>query len=158
MDGHQADAACKSPRRLTRIGVQLGPTSVSVFTFSMNGYGRYSRSALHADDGSQATPIHTQGHEERDTKLQYLGFISRYEETAKEKEAAETYRLVTTTEDTFLAFVKRWDVPPYFLSDQIDLPEWSHGPIASFPIWPANDLPSPLRDCADSASLPIGRL
>jgi hypothetical protein len=48
------------------------------------------------------------GREKRDTKLQYLGFLSRYEETKEQKEAAETYRLVVTTEEEFLRFIKKW--------------------------------------------------
>src|SRR5580704_6901915 len=49
--------------------------------------------------------LNERGFEQRDTKLQFLGFLSRYEEA---KEASETYRLVTTTEDEFLRFVKVW--------------------------------------------------
>jgi hypothetical protein len=37
-----------------------------------------------------------------------LRFLSRYEESDEQKKVAETYRLVATTEDTFLAFVKAW--------------------------------------------------
>jgi len=48
------------------------------------------------------------GFEERNTKLQFLGFLSRYEEMEEQKAKAETYRLVTTTEDEFLRFVKLW--------------------------------------------------
>jgi hypothetical protein len=52
--------------------------------------------------------LNEHGFEERDTKLQFLGFLSRYEETEEQKAKAETYRLVTTTEDEFLRFVKLW--------------------------------------------------
>ena len=52
--------------------------------------------------------LNERGFEERDTKLQFLGFLSRYEETQEQKAKAETYRLVTTTEDEFLRFVKLW--------------------------------------------------
>lgn len=52
--------------------------------------------------------LNERGFEERDTKLQFLGFLSRYEETQERKAKAETYRLVTTTEDEFLRFVKLW--------------------------------------------------
>ena len=56
-----------------------------------------------------STPArHCAAFEERDTKLQFLGFLSRYEETQERKAKAETYRLVTTTEDEFLRFVKLW--------------------------------------------------
>ena len=52
--------------------------------------------------------LNERGFEERGTKLQFLGFLSRYEETDEQKAKAETYRLVTTTEDEFLRFVKLW--------------------------------------------------
>ena len=52
--------------------------------------------------------LNERGFEQRDTKLQFLGFLTRYEETKDAKEASETYRLVTTTEDKFLRFVKLW--------------------------------------------------
>jgi hypothetical protein len=37
-----------------------------------------------------------------------LAFLSRYEETGEERDAQETYRLVVTTEENFLHFVKAW--------------------------------------------------
>lgn len=40
--------------------------------------------------------------------VRYLGFLSRCEENADERQRAETYRLVTITEEGFLAFVKAW--------------------------------------------------
>ena len=40
--------------------------------------------------------LNESGFEERGTKLQFLGFLSRYEETDEQKAKAETYRLVTT--------------------------------------------------------------
>jgi len=52
--------------------------------------------------------LNERGFEERDTKLNFLGFLSRYEEKEEQKAKAETYRLVTTTEDEFLRFVKLW--------------------------------------------------
>jgi hypothetical protein len=52
--------------------------------------------------------LNADGHEEEDTKVEYLGFLSRYEESGDEKKIAETYRLVATTEDAFLEFVKAW--------------------------------------------------
>jgi hypothetical protein len=38
----------------------------------------------------------------------YMAFLSRYEETAEQRDKAETYRVVVTTEDAFLRFVKAW--------------------------------------------------
>jgi hypothetical protein len=52
--------------------------------------------------------LNAEGYEERGTKVQYLGFLSRYEESEEQRKLAETYRLVATTEDAFLAFVKAW--------------------------------------------------
>jgi hypothetical protein len=52
--------------------------------------------------------LNEKGFEERNTTLQFLGFLSRYEETCEQKKQSETYRLVTTTEDEFLRFVKLW--------------------------------------------------
>jgi hypothetical protein len=54
--------------------------------------------------------LDAEGHEERGAEVQYLGFLSRYEESDEQKKVAETYRLVATTEDTFLAFVKAWAI------------------------------------------------
>ena len=52
--------------------------------------------------------MNREGFEQRDTRLQFLGFLSRYEEGEEQKKKAETYRLVTMTEDEFLRFVKLW--------------------------------------------------
>lgn len=61
--------------------------------------------------------LNERGFEQRDTRLQFLGFLSRheekqklccYEETKEQKAKPETYRLVTTTEKEFLRFVKLW--------------------------------------------------
>lgn len=52
--------------------------------------------------------LNKDGFERRDTKLQFLGFLSRYEESPEDRAKLETYRLVTTTEDEFLRFVKLW--------------------------------------------------
>ena len=48
------------------------------------------------------------GFETRGAKLRYLAFLSRYEETEEQRLKSKTYRLVTTTEDGFLSFVKSW--------------------------------------------------
>jgi hypothetical protein len=48
------------------------------------------------------------GFETRGAQVQYLAFLSRYEETQKQRERAKTYRLVVTTEEGFLHFVKAW--------------------------------------------------
>ncbi|MBB5704115.1 hypothetical protein FHS76_004030 [Ochrobactrum daejeonense] len=41
-------------------------------------------------------------------QMVYMAFLSRYEETAAQREQAETYRVVITTEEAFLDFVKSW--------------------------------------------------
>ncbi|MEH2594950.1 hypothetical protein V1278_001863 [Bradyrhizobium sp. AZCC 1577] len=68
--------------------------------------------------------LNAEGRETRNTELRYLGFLSRYEErpndlclapcceeirkTAEVQPAEETYRLVVTTEEEFLRFLKKW--------------------------------------------------
>lgn len=41
-------------------------------------------------------------------QMVYMAFLSRYEETEEEHAKAETYRVVVTTEEAFLHFVKSW--------------------------------------------------
>lgn len=41
-------------------------------------------------------------------QMVYIAFLSRYEETAAQRAQAETYRVVITTEEAFLQFVKSW--------------------------------------------------
>ncbi len=48
------------------------------------------------------------GFEKIGAKVQHLAFLSRYEESAERREQSETYRLVVTTEEGFLHFVKSW--------------------------------------------------
>lgn len=48
------------------------------------------------------------GREVAGTRVEYLAFLSRYEESPERREAAETYRLVVTTEGEFLRFLKAW--------------------------------------------------
>ena len=52
--------------------------------------------------------LNEKGFEQRGTRLQFLGFLSRYEEGEEQRKKAETHRLVTATEDEFLGFVKLW--------------------------------------------------
>jgi hypothetical protein len=48
------------------------------------------------------------GQEIAGNQMVYMAFLSRYEETAAQREQAETYRVVITTEEAFLEFVKSW--------------------------------------------------
>ena len=48
------------------------------------------------------------GFENRDAEVHFLAFLSRYEETEEQRKKSETYRLVATTEESFLSFVKAW--------------------------------------------------
>lgn len=41
-------------------------------------------------------------------RMAYMAFLSRHEETEERQATSETYRLVVTTEDEFLRFVKLW--------------------------------------------------
>jgi hypothetical protein len=54
--------------------------------------------------------LDAQGYEQAGNDLEYLGFLSRYEEAPDQKALAETYRLVATTQSTFLNFVRAWAV------------------------------------------------
>lgn len=48
------------------------------------------------------------GFETNGAQVQHLAFLSRYEEDEKEREAGETYRLLTVRENDFLPFVQAW--------------------------------------------------
>lgn len=48
------------------------------------------------------------GQEVAGERVEWLGFLSRYEESAEQRAKAETYRLVAAREADFLAFVKSW--------------------------------------------------
>lgn len=52
--------------------------------------------------------LDSNGAEEVDAKVRYIAFLSRYEENEEQQQKANTYRVVTMTEDEFLRFVKRW--------------------------------------------------
>jgi hypothetical protein len=48
------------------------------------------------------------GQEIAGNQMMYMAFLSRYEETQEQREKAETYRVVISTEEAFLYFVKCW--------------------------------------------------
>ncbi len=48
------------------------------------------------------------GFETRGARVQYLAFLSRYEDDLPPQPGAETYRVVVATENDFLDFVKAW--------------------------------------------------
>jgi len=48
------------------------------------------------------------GQEIAQNRMVYMAFLSRYEETPEQREQSETYRVVVTTEEAFLHFVKSW--------------------------------------------------
>jgi hypothetical protein len=52
--------------------------------------------------------LNKEGMETRNTPVLYLGFISHYTETRGEQAADGTYRLVVTTEENFIHFVRSW--------------------------------------------------
>jgi hypothetical protein len=52
--------------------------------------------------------LNEDGYEVAGARVEWLGFLSRYEETPEQREAGETYRLVAVREGDFLAFVKAW--------------------------------------------------
>ena len=67
------------------------------------------------------------GRENAGNRMVYLAFLSRYEENEEQRKLATTYRVVVTSEDDFLRFVKAWA-------------RW----VSSFPL----DLDSAVRDAA----------
>lgn len=48
------------------------------------------------------------GWETQGARVQHIAFLSRYEESEKQRAAGETYRLVTVRETDFLPFVRAW--------------------------------------------------
>jgi len=48
------------------------------------------------------------GREIAGNHMVYMAFLSRYEESPEQREQAESYRVVITTEEAFLHFVKCW--------------------------------------------------
>lgn len=48
------------------------------------------------------------GRETAGERVQHIAFLSRYEETPEQREADETYRMVTVRETDFLPFVRAW--------------------------------------------------
>lgn len=48
------------------------------------------------------------GRETAGARVQHIAFLSRYEEAPEQREAAETYRVVTVREMDFLPFVRAW--------------------------------------------------
>jgi hypothetical protein len=43
-------------------------------------------------------------------RMAFMAFLSRYEETEEQRKLATTYRVVVTSEDEFLRFVKAWAI------------------------------------------------
>jgi hypothetical protein len=52
--------------------------------------------------------LNANGFEEQGTRVAFIAFLSRYEETEANRKLAETYRLVVTTEENFLHFIRKW--------------------------------------------------
>jgi hypothetical protein len=48
------------------------------------------------------------GQEIAGNQMIYMAFLSRYEENPEQRQLAKTYRLVITTEEAFLQFIKSW--------------------------------------------------
>jgi hypothetical protein len=48
------------------------------------------------------------GHETPGHQLRYLAFLSRYEESPEQRGESQTYRIVATTEEEFLTFIRYW--------------------------------------------------
>lgn len=52
--------------------------------------------------------LNKDGQEIAGNRMVYMAFLSRYEESPEQREEGETYRVVITTEEAFLHFVKCW--------------------------------------------------
>ncbi|TPM92338.1 hypothetical protein [Mesorhizobium sp. B2-1-5] len=52
--------------------------------------------------------LNKDGEEREGDLVHYLAFLSRYEEGADQQAQAETYRVIVTTEDEFLRFIRLW--------------------------------------------------
>ncbi|TIV37005.1 MAG: hypothetical protein E5V91_19715 [Mesorhizobium sp.] len=52
--------------------------------------------------------LNSDGEEREGDQVHYLAFLSRYEEGADQQAKAETYRVIVTTEDEFLRFIRLW--------------------------------------------------
>lgn len=52
--------------------------------------------------------LNKSGHETAGTRLHYIGFLSRYEESEEQRAASTTYRILAVPEEGFLQFVRAW--------------------------------------------------
>jgi hypothetical protein len=77
-------------------------------TIALRNAGQVVRVIRNALAHGNIVYLNTQGLEEEGTRVAFLAFLSRYEETEAERKLAETYRLLVTTEESFLHFVKQW--------------------------------------------------
>ena len=70
--------------------------------------GRVLRVIRNALSHGNVVYLNADGREQEGTPARYLGFLSRYEDSEEQRRDAETYRLVVTTDEDFLRFVKGW--------------------------------------------------
>lgn len=52
--------------------------------------------------------LNAEGYEVAGTRVEYLGFLSRFEESEAQRAETETYRVVAVREAHFLSFVRAW--------------------------------------------------
>lgn len=52
--------------------------------------------------------LNEDGRETAGTRLHSIGFLSRYEESAEQRAAAQTYRLIAVSENDFVNFIRCW--------------------------------------------------
>ncbi len=86
------------------------PRSAEANTIQARKAGEVLRVLRNALAHGNIIYLDEEGQEKPGNQMVYMAFLSRYEETAGQREQGETYRVVITTEEAFLQFVKSWAV------------------------------------------------
>ena len=84
------------------------PSSEQTNTIDRRDFDDVARVIRNALAHGNIVYLNEQWGEEENRPIGWLAFISRYEETSDEREAAETYRVVAAKPDEFLRFVRLW--------------------------------------------------
>lgn len=82
--------------------------SAEANTIHMRSVGEVFRVLRNALAHGNIVYLDQEGWETEGARVQHIAFLSRYEESREQREAAETYRLVTVQEGNFLPFVRAW--------------------------------------------------
>lgn len=111
----------KESWRLTRIVSRVNKTGNwrdenGLFPFDSNAQNRISNSSVNkiirvirnALAHGNIVYVNESGFEQHGTKLQFLCFLSRFEESNEDRRKSETYYLLSVAEEEFLGFLKAW--------------------------------------------------